>query len=99
MLNSVAPSSTSTPKHVKIETTRISRNTSLSSSGSETSLPQLPLITAHKIEIHNHNEKQPQIMTDSFTKMSKFCHECGTKFMVTTAKFCMDCGVKRVVLE
>lgn len=78
----------------------MNRTSSLSSSGSETSLPQLPLITAHKKEIHNHNERQPpQVMTDSFGKMSKFCHECGTKFMVTTAKFCMDCGVKRVVLE
>lgn len=78
----------------------MNRTSSLSSSGSETSLPQLPLITAHKIEIHSHNERQlPQVMTDSFNKMSKFCHECGTKFMVTTAKFCMDCGVKRVVLE
>lgn len=32
-------------------------------------------------------------------KMSKFCHECGAKFMVLTAKFCMECGVRRVVLE
>uniref|UniRef100_A0A1A9ZI52 C2HC/C3H-type domain-containing protein n=1 Tax=Glossina pallidipes TaxID=7398 RepID=A0A1A9ZI52_GLOPL len=31
-------------------------------------------------------------------KMSKFCHECGSKFIVEQAKFCMDCGVKRIVL-
>ncbi|XP_011184283.2 uncharacterized protein LOC105213273 isoform X7 [Zeugodacus cucurbitae] len=31
-------------------------------------------------------------------KMSKFCHECGAKFLVEQAKFCMDCGVKRIVL-
>lgn len=31
-------------------------------------------------------------------KMSKFCHECGTKFLLDSAKFCMDCGVKRIVL-
>ncbi|XP_041563235.1 uncharacterized protein LOC108144311 isoform X8 [Drosophila elegans] len=31
-------------------------------------------------------------------KMSKFCHECGAKFIIEHAKFCMDCGVKRVVL-
>uniref|UniRef100_A0A1A9UGY5 C2HC/C3H-type domain-containing protein n=1 Tax=Glossina austeni TaxID=7395 RepID=A0A1A9UGY5_GLOAU len=32
-------------------------------------------------------------------KMSKFCHECGSKFIVEQAKFCMDCGVKRIVLK
>lgn len=32
-------------------------------------------------------------------KMSKFCHECGAKFIVDHAKFCMDCGVKRTVLD
>ncbi|XP_023171901.2 uncharacterized protein LOC111600149 isoform X3 [Drosophila hydei] len=31
-------------------------------------------------------------------KMSKFCHECGAKFVLEHAKFCMDCGVRRVVL-
>ncbi|XP_017479333.1 PREDICTED: homeobox protein 5 isoform X1 [Rhagoletis zephyria] len=31
-------------------------------------------------------------------KMSKFCHECGAKFLVEQAKFCMDCGVRRIVL-
>ncbi|XP_030751986.1 uncharacterized protein LOC115879351 isoform X2 [Sitophilus oryzae] len=32
------------------------------------------------------------------SKVSKFCHECGTKFPVYTAKFCVECGVKRLVL-
>lgn len=32
-------------------------------------------------------------------KMSKFCHECGGKFIVEQAKFCMDCGAKRAVLD
>lgn len=32
-------------------------------------------------------------------KMSKFCHECGAKFIVDQAKFCMDCGAKRAVLD
>ncbi|XP_067626310.1 serine-rich adhesin for platelets isoform X2 [Eurosta solidaginis] len=31
-------------------------------------------------------------------KMSKFCHECGAKFLIEQAKFCMECGVRRVVL-
>jgi rRNA maturation endonuclease Nob1 len=28
--------------------------------------------------------------------LSKFCHECGYKFVVPTAKFCIECGVRRV---
>ncbi|TMW40808.1 hypothetical protein DOY81_014111 [Sarcophaga bullata] len=31
-------------------------------------------------------------------KMSRFCHECGSKFLLEQAKFCMDCGVKRLIL-
>ncbi|XP_055705988.1 uncharacterized protein LOC129803439 isoform X2 [Phlebotomus papatasi] len=31
-------------------------------------------------------------------KMCKFCHECGSRFLVDTAKFCMECGVKRIVM-
>lgn len=27
---------------------------------------------------------------------SRFCHECGYKFVVPTAKFCIECGVRRV---
>lgn len=34
----------------------------------------------------------------STIKMSKFCHECGSRFIVDQAKFCIDCGVKRLVL-
>ncbi|XP_012287554.1 uncharacterized protein LOC105703612 isoform X2 [Orussus abietinus] len=30
-------------------------------------------------------------------KMSKFCHECGSKFP-ETAKFCCECGIKRLAL-
>lgn len=29
-------------------------------------------------------------------KLSKFCHECGYKFVVATAKFCIECGVRRI---
>lgn len=31
-------------------------------------------------------------------RMSKFCHECGNKYPLSTAKFCVECGVKRLVL-
>ncbi|KAI8122219.1 Zinc finger C2HC domain-containing protein 1A [Lucilia cuprina] len=34
----------------------------------------------------------------SSMKVSKFCHECGSRFLLEQAKFCMDCGVKRIVL-
>ncbi|CAL7946937.1 unnamed protein product [Xylocopa violacea] len=30
-------------------------------------------------------------------KMSKYCHECGSKFP-ETAKFCCECGIRRLVL-
>lgn len=32
-------------------------------------------------------------------KLSKFCHECGAKFIVDHAKFCMECGIKRTTVE
>ncbi|KAI8039996.1 hypothetical protein M5D96_007421 [Drosophila gunungcola] len=48
------------------------------------------------------NTSQHSLMSNSSMslsmKMSKFCHECGAKFIIEHAKFCMDCGVKRVVL-
>lgn len=31
-------------------------------------------------------------------RMSRFCHECGTKYPLSYAKFCVECGVKRLVL-
>lgn len=37
--------------------------------------------------------------TLSNSKVSKFCHECGSKFLLDQAKFCMDCGVRRIVLK
>ncbi|XP_044253322.1 uncharacterized protein LOC123004230 [Tribolium madens] len=37
-------------------------------------------------------------MDSENVRMSKFCHECGTKYPLSTAKFCVECGVKRLVL-
>ncbi|KAG8441912.1 hypothetical protein GDO86_010913 [Hymenochirus boettgeri] len=31
-------------------------------------------------------------------QLTKFCHECGTKYPVEGAKFCCECGVRRMVL-
>lgn len=35
----------------------------------------------------------------SSLKLSRFCHECGAKFIVDQAKFCMECGVKRANVD
>ncbi|XP_043254218.1 uncharacterized protein LOC122398440 [Colletes gigas] len=37
------------------------------------------------------------VATSTKCKMSKFCHECGSKFP-ETAKFCCECGIRRLVL-
>ncbi|XP_040210412.1 zinc finger C2HC domain-containing protein 1A isoform X2 [Rana temporaria] len=31
-------------------------------------------------------------------QLTKFCHECGTKYPVQWAKFCCECGVRRMVI-
>ncbi|KAE8599063.1 hypothetical protein XENTR_v10017045 [Xenopus tropicalis] len=31
-------------------------------------------------------------------QLTKFCHECGTKYPVEWAKFCCECGIRRMVL-
>ncbi|XP_050311545.1 uncharacterized protein LOC126747093 isoform X2 [Anthonomus grandis grandis] len=46
---------------------------------------------------HGRHSPAPCVVAAS-TKLSKFCHECGTKFPVTGAKFCVECGAKRLVL-
>ncbi|XP_028823871.1 zinc finger C2HC domain-containing protein 1A isoform X2 [Denticeps clupeoides] len=30
------------------------------------------------------------------SQMSKFCHECGTKYPLDSAKFCCECGMRRM---
>ncbi|MBN3279061.1 ZC21A protein, partial [Polyodon spathula] len=35
---------------------------------------------------------------NSSGQLSKFCHECGTKYPVEWAKFCCECGVKRMCI-
>lgn len=82
---------------------------SLSSSGSESSLPPIVTRKPHEIqnnigfketpkrndEIHNNNGYGKE----TTTRLSKFCHSCGNRFSLELAKFCMECGVKRLVLE
>lgn len=38
------------------------------------------------------------ILSKNSQRMSKFCHECGNKYPLTSAKFCVECGVRRLVL-
>ncbi|XP_057327080.1 probable serine/threonine-protein kinase DDB_G0278901 isoform X2 [Microplitis mediator] len=42
-------------------------------------------------------ENGGEILSNLKSKMSKFCHECGTKFP-ETAKFCCECGIQRLAL-
>lgn len=83
-----------TPKILfKNETKRRSRGLSASSSSSEASMP-VQNYQKDKSPIdddYNHDKKD--------VRMSKFCHECGSKFLISQAKFCMECGVKRLALE
>lgn len=31
-------------------------------------------------------------------KLANFCHDCGTKYPVTSAKFCCECGIRRMAI-
>lgn len=44
-------------------------------------------------------QKNNENINTNSIKISKFCHECGSKFVVDQAKFCMVCGIKRVSFE
>ncbi|XP_054047387.1 zinc finger C2HC domain-containing protein 1A isoform X2 [Rissa tridactyla] len=35
---------------------------------------------------------------NSTVQLSKFCHECGTRYPVEWAKFCCECGIRRMVV-
>ncbi|KAH8280542.1 hypothetical protein KR018_009485 [Drosophila ironensis] len=56
--------------------------------------PMTPTTSQHSLLSNNSNSSMSSSM-----KMSKFCHECGARFIVDHAKFCMDCGVRRIVVE
>ncbi|XP_054005231.1 uncharacterized protein LOC128890603 [Hylaeus anthracinus] len=49
-------------------------------------------------DLPRHNRRDGDGVTSTpKCKMSKFCHECGSKFP-ETAKFCCECGIRRLVL-
>lgn len=60
----------------------------LSSSGSERSTPSImqPL------------SRTCSSIISTTSRLSKFCHECGSKFPLDSAKFCIDCGVRRLMV-
>ncbi|XP_058465043.1 putative uncharacterized protein DDB_G0277255 isoform X3 [Malaya genurostris] len=67
------------------------------SSGSESSLPPITAtLKTQKIELHSHKEPKGP---GAALPMSKFCHECGSRFTINTAKFCMECGIRRITLD
>lgn len=79
------------------------------SSGSESSLPPITAtLKTQKAELHasgravggaplkNATLQQQQ---QQLQQMSKFCHECGSRFMIDTAKFCMECGIRRIMID
>ncbi|XP_052862035.1 mucin-5AC [Anopheles cruzii] len=66
-----------------------------------TSLPPLTNLgtpKAGKSETHPHKDSD-SVAGLIMNPMSKFCHECGARFMISSAKFCMSCGVRRIMLE
>ncbi|KAF7998382.1 hypothetical protein HCN44_009780 [Aphidius gifuensis] len=50
-----------------------------------------------KLDEKNIKVGQHQEQDDIMSKMSKFCHQCGTKFP-ETAKFCCECGIRRLAI-
>lgn len=74
----------------------------LSSSGSESSLP--PLSASQSLKRgsrskHDCDTPSSDIVsatTPLLPKLSKFCHQCGTKFLISVAKFCHECGAARL---
>ncbi|XP_055920953.1 uncharacterized protein LOC129952414 isoform X2 [Eupeodes corollae] len=62
-----------------------------------------PLSTSTLEKKHKSTKSTGSISNSSSTnnlptpnvKTSKFCHECGSKFLLDQAKFCMDCGTPR----
>lgn len=46
---------------------------------------------------HSEESRSAGGRTRASSGVSRFCHDCGTKYPVSAAKFCCECGVKRLV--
>ncbi|XP_061519069.1 probable serine/threonine-protein kinase cdc7 isoform X15 [Anopheles gambiae] len=78
-----------------------STNEPFNSLSLHTALPPITtaIIKGHRMEAHlmkDSPEGGPNLIMNP---MSKFCHECGARFMISSAKFCMSCGVRRIMLD
>ncbi|XP_062698570.1 uncharacterized protein DDB_G0284459 isoform X6 [Aedes albopictus] len=76
------------------------------SSGSESSLPPITAtLKTQKAELHASGRAvggaplKNATLQQQQQQMSKFCHECGSRFMIDTAKFCMECGIRRIMID
>ena len=47
----------------------------------------------------SHSATRGQREGSAGKKLSKFCHECGTKYPVKNAKFCCECGMRRLYID
>lgn len=68
-----------------------------SSGGSENSFPPINL-SRQDIKVYKSSKCLRSTTSPAIGTFSKFCHECGNKFIVETAKFCMECGIRRMVM-
>lgn len=99
-----AASSTPTTSHnnnnvnPKSRPYKLRENASLSSSGSETSLPALSTNVVRLQKSDPNVGKEKPLGNVETNKLSRFCYQCGNRFH-TQAKFCMECGVKRMSLD
>lgn len=50
-------------------------------------------------ETASHSARRGQREGSAGKKLSKFCHECGTKYPVENAKFCCECGMRRLYID
>ncbi|XP_035901702.1 uncharacterized protein LOC118507368 isoform X12 [Anopheles stephensi] len=95
-------SSTTTCQIQPAQPTNALDSSSFSSLPLHTSLPPITSasqLKGHKHEALPHKDNSDGIANLIMNPMSKFCHECGARFMISSAKFCMSCGVRRITLE
>ncbi|XP_037877323.1 probable serine/threonine-protein kinase nek3 isoform X2 [Bombyx mori] len=79
----------------KLNEKRVCSRNSNTSGRSPTWKPQGQLSSSSsEASLHQARRDSPALAP----RLSRFCHECGSKFPVETAKFCIECGVKRLAV-
>ncbi|XP_058054988.1 serine/arginine repetitive matrix protein 2 [Anopheles bellator] len=95
------PGSRSSTGHIQPPQSLDSSDSAYNAHHAPTSLPPLTNLgtpKASKPETLPHKDSE-SVAGLILNPMSKFCHECGARFMISSAKFCMSCGVRRIMLE